>query len=120
MCLSFLLVSIGMTDACFTLLGKVFVSVAVLITSAIGSNKKLIAIFTSLRGILSTAEALSTLMFFISFSTSWTFTLVRTKQVGLFKLSLIFIILGCVSYLMILQSIADKTSTFVSCRTLVG
>ena len=44
--------------------GKVFVSIAVLIISDIGSDKKLLAIFASLGGILSLPEVLSTLIFY--------------------------------------------------------
>ena len=101
MCLSFLLLSIAVTDACFALSGKVFISIPVLIISVIGSNKKLLAIFRSIGGTLSSPETLSTVIFFISFSTSWNFILFRIKQVGLFKLLFIFIILECVLYLLL-------------------
>ena len=50
MCLSFLPLSIGVTDARYALSGKVFVSIAVLIISVIGLDNKFIVIFTSLRG----------------------------------------------------------------------
>ena len=61
--LSFPPFSIHVTDARFALSGKVFVSIAVLIMSIIGSDKKLLAIFTSLGGILSSPESFSTLIF---------------------------------------------------------
>ena len=64
-------------------------------------------------GVLYLHQSLIQLNSFISFSTSWTFTLFRTKQVGLFKLSFIFIMLGCVLYLLIIKSIADESSIFV-------
>ena len=90
MCLSFPQLSIDVKDVRFAFSGKVFVSIAVLIISVVDSDKKLLPIFTSLEGILSSPEALSTLIF----ATSWTFTLFRKKQFGLVKLSFIFIILG--------------------------
>ena len=63
--LSSLPLSIGVTDAPFALSGKVFVPIAVLIISVIGSDKKLLAIFTRLGGILSSPEALLTLLVFL-------------------------------------------------------
>ena len=64
-----MLISLPLYDTRFALSGKVLVPIAVLIISVIDSDKKLLAIFTSLRGILSSPEALSTLSFYISFST---------------------------------------------------
>ena len=106
------LLSIGGTVAHLALSGKVFVSIAVLTMSVIGSGKKLLAVFTRLGGL--TRLDLFRLSFFISFSTSSTPTLFRIKQVGLFKLPFIFIILGCISYLLIIESIAYESSTSVS------
>ena len=106
------LLSIGGTVAHLALLGKVFVPIAVLTISVIGSGKKLLAVFTRLGGL--TRLGLFRLNFFISFCTSSTLTLFRIKQVGQFKLSFIFIILGCISYLLIIESIAYESSTSVS------
>ena len=113
MCFSFLPLSVGAAHARFSPLGKMYVSIAVLIISVTGSDKKLLAIFTNLVGILPSPEALRT-NYFINFSSSWTFTLFRIKQVDLFKLSFICIILVCVSYLLITKSFADESPIFVS------
>ena len=48
MCLSSPILAIGVTDARFALSGKVFLSIVVLIVSAIRSDKKLLAILISL------------------------------------------------------------------------
>ena len=99
MSLSLPLLSIGGTVAHLALSGKAFVSIAVLTISVIVSGKKLLAVFTRLGGL--TRLDVFRLDFFISFSTSSTLTLFRIKQVGK-QLSFIFIILGCISYLLII------------------
>ena len=89
--------SIRATDARLTASRKVVVSIVALTISVIGTGKKFLGLVY--------------LNFFISFSI---FVRLLSLEVGLFTLSFTFIILGCISYLLIIKSIADESSIFVS------